>query len=226
MDLSGRTVLVVDDVRFTRATLLKMLQQFGEPTLREAGDGAQALALLQEPGASFDLVITDLEMPDLDGIGLLKEIRSGQTALPNSLPVILLTGHSELDRMGPALLLDLDAFIPKPTSKQALQSCIEHVLDDDHPARSVLSSPEHYRAIDIESGSLLGIGAAAEKDGMEERPVAIKDLPDTSILSRDLLFANGRLLLSAGTTLNRRIAMRLAELSTLSTLNEPAWIYA
>ena len=138
MDFSGRKVLVVDDVRFTRLTLVKTLRQFGEPTVFEAADGEAALAALEGEAAGTECVITDLAMPKLDGLGLLKEIRAGHGAIPRDLVVVMLTGHSGFDPIGSALLLDVDAFLAKPASKQALGKCLERVFP-------VHQHPGHHR---------------------------------------------------------------------------------
>ena len=67
-------VLIVDDSKFARANHTKLLQKLEYEVVGEAEDGLVGLEMLQklEP----DLIITDLEMPNLDGIGMIKEIRS------------------------------------------------------------------------------------------------------------------------------------------------------
>ena len=82
MDLGARKILIVDDVRFTRLTLAKIVGSFGAPTILEAGDGESALAVLQHDGAGTDCIITDLDMPKLDGVGLLQAVRTGRANVP------------------------------------------------------------------------------------------------------------------------------------------------
>jgi YesN/AraC family two-component response regulator len=225
LDLGGRKVLVVDDVRFTRTTLVKMLRQFGEPTVFEAPDGEAALAALEGEAAGTDCVITDLEMPKLDGLGMLKEIRIGHGAIPRDLVVIMLTGHSGFDPVGSALLLDVDAFLPKPASRQALKNCLDRVFQA-RQSQGTIGDPERYRAVELSS-----IGADAEMvpestGPRHEQPVMLSTLPVDSVLSRDLLFSNGRLLLRAHTRLNARVVDRLRELARLAELPETIWIFA
>jgi two-component system chemotaxis response regulator CheY len=225
LDLSGRKVLVVDDVRFTRMTLVKMLCQFGEPTVFEAADGEEGLAKLEGEAAGTACVITDLAMPKLDGLGMLKAIRSGHGAIPRDLLVIMLTGHSGFDPIGSALLLDVDAFLAKPTSKQALEACLEQVFQA-REGRGTIAAAERYRAVELSS-----IGADAEMvpeaaAGRQEQQVPLMTLPVDSVLSRDLLFRNGRLLLRAHTRLNQRIVERLRELAPLAGLPETIYIFS
>jgi two-component system chemotaxis response regulator CheY len=128
LDLGARKILIVDDVRFTRLTLAKIVSGFGQPTILEAGDGESALALLQHEGAGTDCIITDLDMPKLDGVGLLQAVRTGRGNVPRDTKVVLLTGHSELDRIGPALRFDVDAFLAKPASRQAIEACFQRLF--------------------------------------------------------------------------------------------------
>jgi CheY-like chemotaxis protein len=225
LDLSGRKILVVDDVRFTRTSLVKMLRQFGEPTVFEAADGEAALAALEGEAAGTDCVITDLAMPKLDGLGMLKKIRAGHGAIPRDLLVLMLTGHSGFDPIGSALLLDVDAFLSKPTSKQALEKCLEQVFQA--PQRCVtIGDADRYRAVELSS-----MGADAEMvpepaAGRQEQAVPLSTVPVDSVLSRDLLFRNGRLLLRAHTRLNARIVERLRELAPLAGLPETIYVFA
>lgn len=225
MDLSGRKVLVVDDVRFTRTTLVKMLSQFGAPEVFEAPDGEAALAALEGEAAGAECVITDLEMPKLDGLGLLKEIRTGHGAVPRDLVVIMLTGHSGFDPIGTALRLDVDAFLAKPASKLALESCLDRVFQARQGQGSI-GDAESYRAVDLSS---MGTDAEVLPESTaprKEQQVSLSTLPVDSVLSRDLLFGNGRLLLRARTRLNPRLAERLRELAPLAGLSGTVWIYS
>jgi two-component system chemotaxis response regulator CheY len=95
LDLGARKILIVDDIRFTRLTLAKIIGSFGAPTILEAGDGESALAVLQHEGAGTDCIITDLDMPKLDGVGLLQAVRTGRGNVPRDTKVVLLIGHSE-----------------------------------------------------------------------------------------------------------------------------------
>lgn len=81
-------VLVVEDDPELREMLLYALRNRGYQ-VQEAGDGLQALHRLQH--GSFDVVVTDFQMPRLDGLALLREVR----AMPSPPPVVILTGLVE-----------------------------------------------------------------------------------------------------------------------------------
>ena len=83
-------VLVVDDDAEIRTLLSRHLRRLGY-TVEEAGDGEEALALVGK--VVPDVVVTDMAMPRLDGLGLLKALRSTDP----DLPVIVLTGQGSLD---------------------------------------------------------------------------------------------------------------------------------
>lgn len=208
--LSGRKILLVEDVRFTRLTLAEIIRQLGGAAIFEASDGVAALELLQGEAAGADCVITDIDMPRLDGLGLLKAIREGTGAIPRDTNVVLLTGHSELDYIGPALFLDIDGFLSKPLSKAAMRSCLQRLLE----------GPPALRAPEMTFHAPPSPTAGAQS----ERAVAISDIPADAELARDLLFGNGRLLLRAGSRLSPRIKDRLGELAAMAGLPPEVWI--
>jgi CheY-like chemotaxis protein len=84
-----KRILLVDDDPFILGVLEKLLGLLGLETILQAGDGEQALALLKD--TAVDLLITDVLMPNLDGLSLLKKIRSGQSSAAASLPCIVVS---------------------------------------------------------------------------------------------------------------------------------------
>lgn len=212
MNLTACKVLVVDDVRFTRLILTRIVHELGVAAVYEADDGDTALALLQHEGADIDCIITDLDMPRLDGIGLLKAVREGVGATPRDVKVVLLTGYSELDRIGPAMRLDVDAFVAKPLSRQALEHCF---------ARVFATAAEAVPADGVAEPTSTSAAPVAG-----ERLVAIADIPPDVALARDLLFGNGRLLLAAGSPITPRIKSLLGDLLRISGLPSEAWVRA
>jgi DNA-binding NtrC family response regulator len=83
-------VLVVDDDPEVRALLSRRLRRTGY-AVEEAGDGVEAMQVVTQ--VVPDVVVTDMTMPRLDGLGLLKELRKRDPELP----VIVLTGHGSMD---------------------------------------------------------------------------------------------------------------------------------
>ena len=90
-----RRILIVDDQKMNLIVLKAMLKKLGDFDVVMAADGKQALAALEAPDAQpFDMVLTDMWMPELDGAGLVKAIRA--SAKLKSLPVHVVTADVEL----------------------------------------------------------------------------------------------------------------------------------
>jgi len=110
-------VLVVDDMAAMRHVMMNMLRHVGFEHLDEAVDGFQALGMLKN--ASYDLVITDLNMPKMDGQQLLKSIRNDQKL--KDTPVIMVTCENDKKKVQQALLEKVSGFILKPFNLQTLE---------------------------------------------------------------------------------------------------------
>jgi CheY-like chemotaxis protein len=93
-DFSNFKVLVVDDSRTLRLILSESLAALGIRNITLANDGEKALARLQEE--HFDLMLLDMEMPEMDGLEVLLTLRA-EGAL-HSMSVIVISGISALDR--------------------------------------------------------------------------------------------------------------------------------
>ena len=90
-----RRILIVDDQKMNLIVLKAMLKKLGDFDVVMAADGKQALAALEAPDAQpFDMVLTDMWMPELDGEGLVKAIRASEKL--KSLPVHVVTADVEL----------------------------------------------------------------------------------------------------------------------------------
>jgi CheY-like chemotaxis protein len=109
-------VLVVDDEKDFRRLMREALSAFA---VVEAGDGQEALGMVQEE--KLDLVITDIRMPNMDGLGLLKTLRSQHP----SLPVLAVSGYLEAEEIQQ---YGFDGFIEKPVNLPQLQELVEQTL--------------------------------------------------------------------------------------------------
>lgn len=121
----GALVLIVDDSSTSRLIARKALRQLGCQTV-EAASGIQALDLLSQH--TFDLILLDIEMPEMDGLTLMRRMRAG----PNRLdpPVLVISGHEgKMDVVVSAIELGAEDFLPKPFDatlfKARVTSCIE-----------------------------------------------------------------------------------------------------
>jgi type IV pili sensor histidine kinase/response regulator len=104
-------ILIVDDSIAFRKLLDRVLSQSGYQVV-QCRDGKEALEKLNQPGELFDLVISDIEMPRLDGFALLKEIRSAPQW--HSLPVVILTSRENHRHRQKAMRLGATGYFTKP----------------------------------------------------------------------------------------------------------------
>jgi two-component system chemotaxis sensor kinase CheA len=118
------SILVVDDALTVRELERSILERAGY-TVRVAADGREALVLLSR--AASDLVLTDLEMPSLDGLALTETIRKDPAL--GKMPVVILTSHDSEDDRKRGLAAGADAYIVKSGfDQQRLLSVVEQLL--------------------------------------------------------------------------------------------------
>lgn len=116
-------ILAVDDSASMRQMVAFTLKGAGH-TVTEASDGAEALNLAK--GKTFDLVLSDVNMPNMDGISLTKELRS----LPafKFTPILMLTTEAGLDKKQDGKAAGATGWIVKPFNPDQLLSTIKKVL--------------------------------------------------------------------------------------------------
>jgi DNA-binding NtrC family response regulator len=120
--MAGR-ILIVDDDPIQRRLLEEAVRRFGYEALTADG-GEAGIAMLAASGADIDLVILDLVMPDLDGMGVLE--RLGRLGLDR--PVIVQTSRGGIDTVVGAMRAGAFDFIVKPVSHERLQVSIQNAL--------------------------------------------------------------------------------------------------
>lgn len=106
------TVLVIDDMLPNRALLGKVLKGAGYAVL-EATNGIEALELLRDRSLVPDLIVTDIEMPVMDGITLVGQIRCLELPVA-SVPIIAASGNADELMRREALAAGCDLFLTKP----------------------------------------------------------------------------------------------------------------
>jgi EAL domain-containing protein (putative c-di-GMP-specific phosphodiesterase class I) len=133
----GLVVLVVEDDDFQRRTVARMLRSLGAREVREAGDGGQALASIRG-AAQVDLVVCDLDMPEMDGMEFIRHLGQANSALS----VIIASAQdrsllSSVDKMARAYGVRLLGAIEKPVTLQGLENLIAlHEPPKPQPARA------------------------------------------------------------------------------------------
>jgi len=144
-------VLVVDDSRTLRKVLVRELRQIGPMQIEEASDGVEALEILQ--ARTFDLVLLDMEMPELDGLGVLTALKeSGQLS---GLPVIVISSAEEIDKTVKCIEMGAEDYLPKTFNPILLRA-------------RILSSFEKKRFRDLEKDYLEQLQKEKELLQMEQ----------------------------------------------------------
>jgi two-component system chemotaxis response regulator CheY len=118
-------ILVVDDQLLARQVLIKSLKANGFENVIEAEDGRAALALIQESvrgGKPIGLVFSDINMPELDGMQLLRACKASAETAP--IPLVLVTAETEVHMVVEALKLGALDYVKKPVTVQSLQKKI------------------------------------------------------------------------------------------------------
>lgn len=150
--LSQMRVLVVDDSRTLRKVLTRELQKLGIEHILEAEDGLAALRVLHEH--VVDLMLLDMEMPELDGLGVLDRLKaSGRLS---QLPVIVISGAEELDKTVKCIEMGAEDYLPKTFNPVLFRA-------------RVLSSHEKKRLRDAQKSYLDQLRAEKEMLQQEQR---------------------------------------------------------
>ena len=114
-------ILLVDDSRMNLMVLKALLKNMGDFEIAMASDGQEALKILEAPDAkAFDLVLTDMWMPNLDGTGLIRAIRANPSLA--SLRVVAVTADVEM--RGKSVDMGFDDTIFKPVTAEKLADTI------------------------------------------------------------------------------------------------------
>lgn len=119
-------VMVVDDQASMRAMIRRALQDFGFKDIRDKGDAAEALSAVRSD--RVHLIISDFNMPDMDGLQFLGEVRKdpviGKTVF------IMLTGSSDRELVQQAAALGVNNYLVKPFAPTSLKEKIERVFGE------------------------------------------------------------------------------------------------
>ena len=118
-------ILIVDDFSTMRRIIKNLLRDLGFSNTHEADDGATALPMLK--GGDFDFLVTDWNMPGMQGIDLLKAVRA-DAKLAN-LPVLMVTAESKRDQIVEAAQAGVNGYIVKPFTAQTLKEKIDKIWE-------------------------------------------------------------------------------------------------
>jgi len=125
-DLERLRVLIVDDSANSRHFIRHILGNLGIEEFIEAQSGTEAVAILAE--TMVDLVITDYNMPEMDGRALVEYIR--QQSWQSSVPILMVTSESNMSRLAAVEQAGVSAICDKPFEPQMIKRLIEQALRD------------------------------------------------------------------------------------------------
>ena len=123
MTLNNLKVLVVDDYEKMRQGICAVLEKLGL-TITEASNGIEALKVLRKE--KFDLVFTDIVMPEMDGYELCEEIRKNSEL--SNMPIVVVSTHYDSNYIVKALRHGADDYIPKPVNIEIVQKVLNRIL--------------------------------------------------------------------------------------------------
>lgn len=119
--------IIVDDNVHMRSLLRSLLNSAGIKDIAEAGNGAAAITLMRE--RKCDLVLSDMAMSPMDGIDFTRDIRNSEQSPNPFVPIIMITGHTEKNRVEAARDAGVTEFLAKPITAQNLFSRIAEIVE-------------------------------------------------------------------------------------------------
>jgi two-component system, chemotaxis family, chemotaxis protein CheY len=118
-------ILVVDDFSTMRRIVRNVLKQLGFENAEEAEDGSQAFAMLK--GGGFGFVVADWNMPNMDGLELLKSVRKDPAL--KDLPFLMVTAEAEKDKVIAAIQAGVNSYIVKPFTAEVFKEKMDRIFE-------------------------------------------------------------------------------------------------
>ena len=119
----AKRVLIVDDHAPTRAVIRGMLQLDKTETWEvvEAGNGAESIRAVASAPQPFDIILLDVNMPDMDGFGVCRAIRE----IDGTVPIVFITAEKDFASFNEGRKAGGDSYLVKPVSRAALKSAVD-----------------------------------------------------------------------------------------------------
>ncbi|MEE4639277.1 MAG: chemotaxis response regulator CheY [Wenzhouxiangella sp.] len=118
-------ILVVDDFSTMRRIVKNVLRELGFSNIKEAEDGKAALQVLNS--SKIDFIVTDWNMPVMDGLSLLKSVRADDRL--KSIPVLMVTAEAKREQIIEAAQCGVNGYVVKPFTAQTLKVKMEKVFE-------------------------------------------------------------------------------------------------
>ncbi|ANH75366.1 chemotaxis response regulator CheY [Ralstonia insidiosa] len=127
MDKSQYRFLVVDDFPTMRRIVRNLLKELGFANVDEAEDGAAGLAKVKE--GRFDFVISDWNMPNMDGLQMLQSIRGDANPVISKLPVLMVTAEAKKENIIAAAQAGANGYVVKPFTAATLDEKLGKIFE-------------------------------------------------------------------------------------------------
>lgn len=118
-------ILVVDDFSTMRRIIKNLLKDLGFTNIQEADDGNTALPMLMQ--GDFDFVVTDWNMPGMQGIDLLRNIRASDKL--KHIPVLMVTAEAKKEQIVAAAQAGVNGYVVKPFTAATLKEKLDRVFE-------------------------------------------------------------------------------------------------
>lgn len=127
-DIESVRVLVVDDSFMARKHITRVLNNMGIRNITEAKNGKEGIEIFSQTEDAFDLIVTDYNMPEMDGQGLIEYIR---TVMKNAfIPILMVTSEENEARLSNIQQAGVSGICDKPFEPQTVKEMLFRVLDD------------------------------------------------------------------------------------------------
>ena len=223
-DFTTLRVIVVEDNETNRRIVCRMMRQLNVAVVESAADGDQALTTILTSPHGYDLIISDFQMPGMNGRELLKKVRVGAPGVNRDIGFIMLTGHADNFIVGTAFNLNVDSFVVKPVTPKALRARISHVMSTTNQ----IKRPIDYSEISVNPNADIAPRKAPREPALVTPPWESESVDTAGIVERnldtvkpgsklaaDLHSGSGDMLLPSGQTLDEQTLDRLRNLVEL-----------
>ena len=127
-DFTFLNVMAVEDEAFSQEVVSRVLKEVGMASVTIAENGADALAKLAGADPKIDLIICDIEMPEMGGFEFVRQIRFGAVPEYKDVPIVMLTGKDTDKNARSARIHKISGFLVKPPRAKTLRNAIRYAL--------------------------------------------------------------------------------------------------
>ena len=221
LDVNSLNIMVVDDQPFVTEIMRQSLLNAGVFEVYVVKNVQEALKTLKTN--KIDMIFTDFNMPEFNGLELLKFIRSNNDKSIRELPVIMLTAYSDTAVVKIAMQLDVTGFITKPACNTVIMERLNSVVEKTQ----FFHSAEYYQAIMVPKLETEVPTPKEEKPKVktdkpvknEGRCIPLDDAIPGDVLNYNIHDSSGKLMLHKGSELTEQLIEKLKKVIRLKYIH-------